>query len=205
MKTNALFTASQDDIDALIARHPLAQVISISEGIPICTPLPLLLERDGDEAWLVGHFARANPQVEMLRRQPRALAVFMGEHGYVSPSWMRDRTQAPTWNFATAHLQIEVQFQDGAKAVHAALGKLVAHMELGRPNAWHPSEMGERYAKLATAVIAFRARILDYTSKFKLGQNERGDVFEDIVAGFRNTGSGELANRMVATRSASGR
>ena len=202
MKTNALFTPGERDIDALIAQHPFAQLVSVNDGAPVCTPLPLLLERNGSGSWLIGHFARANPHVAMLRRQPRALAIFMGWHGYVSPSWMRDRAQAPTWNFSTAHLDVEVQFDEGEGAIHAALARLVAHMEQGRPSAWTAAEMGERYDRLATAVVAFRARILDTTAKFKLGQNERDDVFADIVAGFERHGQPDLAQQMIVARAA---
>ena len=199
MKTSALFTPEDADIDALVARHPFAQLVSVADGVPVCTPLPLLLQRDGDECWLVGHFARANPHVAMLRRQPRALAIFMGPHGYVSPSWMRDRTQAPTWNFATVHFDAEVVFEDDPAATHAALERLVAHMERGRPSEWSAAEMGARYERLTAAVIAFRAKILGTTAKFKLGQNERADVFADILDGLDRTGRHDLADEMRAS------
>lgn len=196
MKTNPLFTPTSAEIDRLVAQHPFAQLVSVNDGVPICTPLPLLLERRDGECWLVGHFARANPQVGMLRQQPRALAIFMGPQGYVSPSWMRDRTQAPTWNYATVHMEAEVMFEDHDAGIHAALSKLVAHMERDRPAAWSSLDMGDRYARLASAVVSFRARVLTTTAKFKLGQNERKDVFADILAGLLATGQHDLAEAM---------
>lgn len=198
MRTSAAFTPTPVAIRELVATHPLAQLVSMHDGAPVCTPLPLLLEDDGAGQWLVGHFARANPQVAMLRRQPRALAVFTGPQGYVSPSWMRDRTQAPTWNFATVHFAVEVAFDERSDATHAALERLVAHMEHGRPSAWSVADLGERYRRLAGAVVAFRARVLSVEAKFKLGQNERSDVFDDIVAGLRATGQEHLAAAMEA-------
>ena len=197
MKTSPLFTPAGDQVDQLVARHPFAQFVSVHDGAPICTPLPLLLERRDGEAWLVGHFARANPQVAMLRQQPRALAIFMGPQGYISPSWMRDRTQAPTWNYATVHFDTEVEFEEEPDAIHVALEKLVGHMERDRPAAWSAADMGERYARLANAVLAFRARVLATHAKFKLGQNERDDVFIDILAGLQATGQRALADAMV--------
>jgi transcriptional regulator len=196
MKSNRLFEPAPDAIDRLVAAHPFAQLVSVDGDRPVCTPLPLLLERRGGEACLIGHFARANPQVALLRRQPRALAVFMGAQGYVSPSWMRDRTQAPTWNYETVHFDVEVAFAEGEGAPHDALERLVAHMEQGRPGAWSSRDMGPRYEQLAKAVIAFRARIVATQAKFKLGQNERADVFEDILAGLERSGSFELLEAM---------
>ena len=196
MKSNRLFEPPPAAIDRLVAAHPFAQLVCVDGDRPVCTPLPLLLERRGDEAWLIGHFARANPQVELLRRQPRALAIFLGAQGYVSPSWMRDRTQAPTWNYETVHFDVEVAFDEGGGAPHDALGQLVAHMERDRPDAWSSRDMGPRYGQLAKAVVAFRARIVGMQAKFKLGQNERADVFEDILAGLERTGSFELLEAM---------
>ena len=165
--------------------------------MPIATPLPLLLERGRDGATtLIGHFPRVHPHTEVLRREPRALAVFMGSHGYVSPSWLADRTQAPTWNYETAQLEIDVAFDDSPDATDAALARLVAHMERGRPNAWSIADMGTRYAKLAGAVVAFRARVTATHLRFKLGQDERSDVRGDILAGLAATGQGLLLEAM---------
>lgn len=171
------------EIDRLIAAHPFAQLVSCNGLMPVCTPLPLLLHRDGEQTWLIGHFARANPHVAMLREHPQALAVFMGEHAYMSPSWLRDRTQAPTWNYETVHCEVEVEFLDHNEAIHAALEELVTHMETGRESAWGIADMGPRYEQLSRAVIAFRARITAIHPKFKLGQNERDDVYADMLAG----------------------
>jgi transcriptional regulator len=111
---------------------------------------------------------------------------------------MRDRTQAPTWNYATVHCDVEVAFHESEQAGHAALERLVAHLEKDRPSPWTTGDMGARYDHLFTAVVAFRARILGTTAKFKLGQNERTDVFDDILGGLRRTGADDLADAMMA-------
>ncbi len=179
---------SPADIDRLIAAHPFALMISSATGTPIATPLPLLLERDTDGAIsLLGHIARVSPHTELLRRQPRALVVFLGSHGYISPSWLADRTQAPTWNYETVHFEVDVAFDDRAEATQTALTQLVDHMERGRPNAWSVADMGARYDMLAQAVVAFRARVISTKAKFKLGQNERPADRVDILKGLERT------------------
>ena len=199
MRTSPTFAPkSPDAIDKLVAAHPLALVISANGGMPLATPLPLLLERTSDGTMtLIGHCPRVHPHTEVLRREPRALAVFMGAHGYISPSWMADRTQAPTWNYETAQLEIEVEFDDSTEATEAALSRLVEHMEHGRANAWSIADMGPRYGKLAGAVVAFRARVIATHMKFKLGQDERSDVRADILAGLADTGQGPLLEAMT--------
>ena len=199
MRTSPIFAPrSPDAVDQLVAAHPLALVISANGGMPLATPLPLLLERGSDGVMtLIGHFPRVHPHTEVLRREPRALAVFMGAHGYISPSWMADRTQAPTWNYETAQLEIDVEFDDSSAATDEALAQLVEHMEHGRPNAWSIADMGARYARLSAAVVAFRARVTTTHLKFKLGQDERSDVRADILAGLADTGEGPLLEAMI--------
>ncbi|GAB3352157.1 FMN-binding negative transcriptional regulator [Lysobacter tyrosinilyticus] len=205
MKAHPIFKPnSPADIDRLIATHPFALVISSADGTPLATPLPLLLERDANgEMTLLGHMPRNHPHTDLLRRQPRALAAFLGAHGYISPSWLTDRTQAPTWNYETAHLEIDVKFDDSAEATETALTQLVEHMERGRPNAWSIADMGERYAKLAPAVVAFRAQVITTYAKFKLGQNERSEDRAEILTGLEHTEQQPLLEAMMRVGSSS--
>ncbi|MCK9685360.1 FMN-binding negative transcriptional regulator [Scleromatobacter humisilvae] len=185
------------EIERLVGEHPFGLVVSSGAGLPMATPLPLLLEQSDDGgACLVGHFAKVNPQVDLLRASPRALVAFMGVNGYVSPSWMTDRTQAPTWNYETVHFEVDVQFDSRPLATRHALERLVAHVEGARPNAWRIEDMGPRYERLAGAVIAFRAKIIATHAKFKLGQNERPDVYEEILNGLESNGGHDLAAAM---------
>lgn len=185
------------EIDRLIARHPLALVIS-SEGAHIeASPLPLVLQRDEQgEGVLIGHFSRHNPQLALIRRQPRALVAFSGAQGYVSTSWFRDRRYAPTWNYEAVHMQVHITLQDDADSAAAALDALIAHVEAPYPRPWHGDEMGARKAQLAQHIVAFRARVLDTQAQFKLGQGDPHDVMADTYAGLERYGQHELALAM---------
>jgi len=199
--TEDRFTArSPEDISRLILDHPLAWVVGGERGHFPATLLPIraVTGPDGVVRDLVGHFARSNPQVEALKRAPRALFLFLGPHGYVSPSWMSDRTQAPTWNYASAQFVADVEFVDTPEATEGLLRDLVQAMEAGRQNAWSLEAMGPRYERLSRGVIGFRARVAQTRARFKLGQDERPDVFADILAGLDHGGDGSLANWMRA-------
>ncbi len=197
MKTLSIFEPDADEIDALVASHPLAQLVSLSAGSFIATPLPLLVERGPQkEITLLGHFARANPHVEALEACPEALAVFMGPQGYISPSWFTDRTQAPTWNFATVHMSVRVAIDRSPSAAREAVDRLTEHMERERPRAWSAGDMGERYERLLLHVVAFRAEVSEIRAKFKLGQNERPDVLADAVKGLGPEGNLPLLTAM---------
>ena len=182
----------------LVRRHPFAWVVSANGGFS-ATPLPLRpgLDADGRHVALIGHFGRSNPQIARLRADPRALVLFMGEHGYVSPSWMDDRTQAPSWNYACAAFECQVTFTETPAETEALLSDLVDAMEAGRPKAWAMAEMGPRYAGLSRGVVGFRADIRSRRAVFKLGQDERDDVFADILDGLRREGETPLADLMA--------
>ena len=183
----------------LVRANPLAWVVGAGEDFS-ATPLPVRPEVDGEGGLvaLVGHFARSNPQVARLRARPRAAILVMGLHAYISPSWMADRTQAPSWNYASAAFDCDLTFLEGPEAIAAHLEDLVQAHEAGRQDAWALAEMGERYGRLARGVVAFRAEVRSRKVAFKLGQDERDDVFADILAGLRAQGDTALADQMDA-------
>lgn len=190
--------ASRNDVDQLIAEHPFAQLVSCHDGHFQASALPLLLQRDSDDkAFLLGHFDRHNPQVDVLRQNPRALALFAGVHSYVSPTWRCHRHIAPTWNYAQVRFEVDVEFRDTPKATREVLEQLVTHMEAGRPEPWTIRDMGTRYAGQAGNVIAFRARVLSTEAAFKLGQNETPENHAAIVQHLQRDGQAELAESMI--------
>jgi transcriptional regulator len=181
---------SDTDVADLVARHPLAFLVSSGAGRLHATPLPMRIERrDGGRiASLTGHMASANPQVAALRADPRATLLFLGAHGYVSPSWLSDRTQAPTWNYVCANFAVQIDFLDDAASRERIVRDLVDALETGRERAWNVDDMGARYALLAARISAFRATVTAVEARFKLGQDERDDVYPEIIAGLRAEG-----------------
>src|SRR3989442_404415 len=74
MSADKFAPRSPADTSRLVRGHPLAWVVSVATGEPRATLLPMLpVEVDGRLERLMGHFARSNPQVQLLQAQPRAL------------------------------------------------------------------------------------------------------------------------------------
>lgn len=181
---------SEAEVTRLVTENPLAWVVAGS-GDDFCAtlvPMRPVLDSAGKIERLLGHCGRTNPLVRALGRSPRALLLFMGPHAYVSASWMKDRTQAPTWNYPTVQYLVDIELVDEAATLDEVLADLVAAMEAGRPRAWSAAEMGERYRLLASRIIPFVARIVERRARFKLGQDERDDVYGDIVSGLEANG-----------------
>lgn len=193
--TNLFGPRSASDISSLIQEYPLAWLISGSGDDILATQVPLIAELnpEGVVVRLLGHFARRNPQVAALRDDGRATALFSGPHGYISPSWFRDRTQAPTWNVTTLKMRLRIRVDDRPECADAVLARLVEHMERGRPHAWAIADMATRYEQLRRGIVGFYGEVLTGDAKFKLGQNERIDVLVDQMAGLEANGLADLA------------
>jgi predicted FMN-binding regulatory protein PaiB len=196
--TNLFAARSASDISSLIRENPLAWLVSGSGGNILATQVPLIadLSPDGSVVRLLGHFGRGNPHVVALRHDGRATALFSGPHGYISPSWFRDRTQAPTWNVTTVKVRLRIEVDDRPECADAVLARLVEHMEHDRPRAWTIADMATRYGQLRRGIVGFYGEVLTVDSKFKLGQNERMDVLVDQMAGLEANGRADLARWM---------
>ena len=191
---------SNDDVLRLVKEHPLVWVLSLDPANPMASMLPVIpvAGPEGEVTTLVGHFARHNPHVAVLKQNPRALVLAQGVNGYISPSWMQDKTRAPTWNYTWAQFVTDLEFFDEPGEIAAHLHEMVDTNEVGRPNAWSVDMMGARYPTLAKGVIGFRAHVRETRTKFKLGQDERDSEFSDITVALGAAGGGPLLDWMRA-------
>jgi transcriptional regulator len=192
--TDVFAPKDEGQVLRLVLEHPLAWVVSQGgEGLR-ASPLPLRPRVGGGgriEA-LEGHIPRSNPQFAALQSDGRALLLFAGPQGYVSPSWVSNRTWAPTWNFAVVQFLVTIAFDETPARLDAHLHDLVEAMEHGRPGAWHPSEMGARYETLKRMIVPFDAKVIEQRARFKLGQDERDAVFAEITEGLTRSGADAL-------------
>jgi transcriptional regulator len=197
-RTDLFAPTSEEQVLRVVRAHPLAWVVSLDAGEFRATPLPLRprVGSDGRIEALEGHMARSNPLHAALQREARALILFSGPQGYISPSWMSDRTWAPTWNYAVVQFLVTIAFDETPARLDAHLSDLVSAMERGRPRAWHPSEMGARYETLKRRIVPFEAKVLEQLAKFKLGQDERDTVFAEITEALGRSGSDALLTWM---------
>jgi transcriptional regulator len=172
---------SDHDVTALIDEYPLAWVCPSGTEPALPALLPLLIETDAEArpVALIGHMARRNPLVGALQANPDMLALFTGPQAYVSPAMVTDSGWAPTWNYAQLRIAAKVDFRpDGGGA---AIQQLIDAMERDRPTGWTTAAMGERYAPMVGAIIAFRAEIVRIEGRFKLGQDEKPERLHEIL------------------------
>jgi len=194
--SGAFTSVSLGEVARLIDEHPFAWIVARADP-SLATPMPMLVETgaDGAPVALVGHLPRAHTLVAALLGDPAATFLFQGPHGYITPAWLSDQDWAPTWNFAIATIDGDVTFDD--VLTDAALAQLVAHMERG-PKPWTTAAMGDRYAVLRSRVIGFRVAIGAIRPRFKLGQDEKPAVRDEILSGLGDVPMADWMRRFGA-------
>ncbi|MCX9156276.1 FMN-binding negative transcriptional regulator [Niveibacterium sp. 24ML] len=158
----------RDAIIALIAQHPFATLISVAEGEPVITHLPLVADPTGT---LVGHVAHSNPHAALLADGAAVTAVFHGPHVYVSPTWY-EQPGVPTWNYATVHVHAKVRVIEG-EAAQAMLDHLIDTFDpdpLGETGTRHLRQ--DERAGMQAHIHCFALDMQRVEAKFKLSQNK---------------------------------
>jgi transcriptional regulator len=155
-----------------IEHHSFATLVSMVDGKPFATHLPLLFDRTRSaQGALLGHVARANPQWRVFDGQQETLAIFQGPHAYVSPSWYATSPAVPTWNYTAVHVYGVPQVIDDEQAFSSLLDRLIAYYEAGMPQPWPGILPADFRATLMQGIVGFVMPIDRIEGKFKLSQN----------------------------------
>ena len=187
-----------DVMQDAMRRIGFATLVTMGEGGLEATHLPMVLDAGaGAFGTLSGHFARPNPQA----RAGAALAIFLGPHGYVSPSWIPAKRETgkavPTWNYIAVHAAGPLTLHDDAGWLQGHLEKLTAANEAHRPDPWTVSDApGDYIAAMQRGIIGFSLPIARLEGKWKLSQNHPEAARAEIAAGLRADGHAALADLM---------
>ncbi len=169
-------------LDRLAAADDFATLITVRDGAPEVSHLPLLYARDGERVELRGHWARPNPQA---RHAGPALAILHGPHAYVSPGWYLDKEPAarvPTWNYAVAHLHGRLDTFDDEASLAALVDALSARHEARVGGDWRFDSERDELRRQLRGIVGFRFRVERIELKFKLSQNHPPGNRESVAA-----------------------
>lgn len=165
----------EDDRAALVAfmqAHSFATLVSVLDGAPFASHVPLVVGADADSITISGHLAKANPQLEALAAG-EALAVFSGPHAYVSPANYDRRESVPTWNYIAVHAAGQprlIRYADEPRKLEAMLDAMIAAYEPGYASQW--AGLGERYRTgMLQGIVGFEFAVARLEGKYKLSQN----------------------------------
>lgn len=150
----------------VIKTYPMATVISVKNGEPLVTHVPLILDRGK----LVGHMDRYNPQAELMKDNQKVTVIFSGPQCYISPS-IYSTTQFPTWNYVNVHLKGIVNAIDDPEKVKQSIVNMTEQLEAPEHRFILPIDH-PRMHSLIEYIKGFEIDITHWEGKFKLSQDK---------------------------------
>jgi transcriptional regulator len=186
----------REKVFAFIRENSFGILISVKDGLPMGTHIPLLLGKNAaGEDTLTGHISRGNEQKYSLTDGSKVLVIFAGPHAYVSPRWYTEMN-VPTWDYISVHVYGTVRIMDGEE-LKTALSHLVNNYEQGTP---HPVKMEEIPDKMMDenlrGIVGFDVRIGEVQAAYKLSQNRNEESYHSVVA---HLDQGDEWSRRVAS------
>lgn len=184
-------------IRAIVHEFPFATLVTTEPSLAV-THIPLTLdvtEPTDRLATLHGHLAAANPHADALAAEPRALAIFQGPHGYISPRTYVNPNNVPTWNYVAVHIHGRIRLVVDPMGAATSMRNQVARFEGDR---WRPDPA--YLTKLLPQVRVFRLEVTDIEAKLKLSQNrvpEDRDAATAALAASDSPADRELARWMA--------
>lgn len=182
-----------ETLTAFLCDNSFASLVTFANGEPFATHLPLLFRPETNT--LIGHLAKANPQVAHLEHTENVLAIFTGPHGYISPRWYTHAPAVPTWNYTAVHVYGKPTLITEPEALTERVLALEAHFE-PEPIAYDPTFLAPKLKGIVGVEIAIE-RI---EGKFKLSQNIPTESRAKVMDTLKAEGNIPLAEMMETTK-----
>ena len=170
-------------LDALFQADNFITLVTVVDGVPCVSHLPVLYHREGERIELRGHWATPNPQSS---HTGDALAIVHGPHAYVSPSWYPDKVEenrVPTWNYVVAHLHGTLERFTDADDLASIVSDLSDQHEPRVGQHWR-YEDNEANRAMLRGIVGFRLHVERFDIKAKLSQNHPAANREAVIARF---------------------
>jgi len=176
----------ENDLATLFAfmhAHSFTTFVSMVEGVPVATHLPVTVSLHGDTVVCHGHFAKANPQWRAIESQSNLL-MFTGSHAYISPTHYEKVESVPTWNYIAVHAYGRARLmhsESAAPALVRVISDLIAQHEPSYQAQW--DGLPDKYRDgMLNGVVGFELAFDRLEGKFKLSQNKTAGEQQTVVA-----------------------
>jgi transcriptional regulator len=161
----------------LIEAQPFGALVTMGTAELFASHIPMVLERAGGALGVLkGHVSRANAQWRDFSADVEALAIFSGDHHYISPSWYPEKQDTgrvvPTWNYAVVHAYGTLRAVHDGKWLLAHLESLTAAHEASFPAPWTVSDAPPEFiASHLKGIVGLELSITRLEGKWKASQN----------------------------------
>lgn len=198
MYNPASFTETRPEIlEAAMAGHPLAMLVTIGSAGLEASHIPLLFYRsDTGQGILRGHLARANRQWRDYSPASEALAIFSGPQHYVSPAWYPSKQEhgkvVPTWNYVVVHAHGALRIRNEPEWLLENVRALSDTHESSRETPWQVADAPPEFIQnLLKAIVGVELTINRLEGKWKVSQNRPIPDREGVIHGLETLGSAQ--------------
>ena len=176
----------------LIAAHPLATFITVVEGLPVVTYMPMLARVEDDAVILEGHIARANNQ--WRGGDGAAAALFRVADHYISPTWYATKRingrVVPTFDYIAVEARGTVHFIDDVVWLREFVARLTVSQEARVGAGWTIDEAPADYMESQLkAIVGVQMRVDALTGLFKLNRHHPAENVAGVIAGLEKLGN----------------
>lgn len=169
-----------DEVLDFIQSNSFGTLVTTEQGTPIATHLPLALHKQGDDYYITGHMAYANPQWKTFEvENENVLVMFQGPHAYVSSSWYKDEN-VPTWNYQAVHVYGTASIMS-EQELEEDLSLLLQKYEHHRKNAALWENLSTQTKKQIKGIVGFKIKVQEIQAADKLSQNRNEEDYHNIV------------------------
>ncbi|MFC0044799.1 FMN-binding negative transcriptional regulator [Metabacillus iocasae] len=187
---------NDEEIFQFMQKHSFATIVSVKEGSPLATHIPVEVSKRDGHWYITGHLSKANPQWKTFEKG-EVLIIFQGPHAYVSASWY-DQPNVSTWNYEAVHVYGNVDLIEGdalKEMVIAMMRKYESEMKKPVKIEDIPKNVFNRDLK---GIVGFELRVTRMEAAYKLSQNRHDDDYASIVSHLErgNEQSQQVASEM---------
>ncbi|MEN2768239.1 FMN-binding negative transcriptional regulator [Ornithinibacillus xuwenensis] len=166
------------EIREFIIRHSFGTIVTIENGKPIASHLPLELHQQGDDYVITGHMAYANPQWRTIEAD-NVLVMYQGPHAYISSSWYKSEN-VPTWNYQSVHVYGTGSIMSEQELQEDLVLQLRKYEE-HRDNAALWENLSNQTKKQIKGTVGFKIKMTEVQAAYKLSQNRNEEDYHNIV------------------------
>jgi transcriptional regulator len=164
------FTLTTEAARTFIEARGFGLLVTQTESGLDTTPLPLIIV----DNTLIGHVAKANP---VWKREGRAMVLFSGADGYISPSWYATKAETgkvvPTWNYELVQVQAMLSAVHETEQKRKIVSALTDRHEAAINSKWSIADAPEDYIdSMLNAIVGITLEIESIEGKAKLSQNQ---------------------------------
>jgi transcriptional regulator len=184
---NSFKETDPDILYPFVKDHNFGTVFSQTKNGPVATHLPFIVNREEDI--LIAHFARENKHWQHITQGEELLIVFQGPHGYISPSWYKEKNTVPTWNYAAVHVYGTPVITHDLDELRKMVDSLTHHHEQNIDSDWDYEAAHKKRDQLLKGIVGLSVQVNRMEGQFKFNQNRSKEDQKGVIKALKQSDS----------------